>query len=223
MYNAFNRSVTTLEKVAQLSTREKHFVCIKKWTILYWFSTCQKRWEFIINRLALKTYEAILVVDRLKCAYSILLEHPYTAKAVVEIFTKEVIRLHAIHFSIISDYWQGSFWKKIFKEWCWKWVLFYLHLGWGGGYACYWRLLVDTGCLQVSFWIWLANFARDNCWALWAWSWSICYNYFYLLGPSCCWCMREALGMFFSLVTANCYRLHVHFHSMYLFVLELEI
>jgi len=61
--------------------------------------------DFIIGLLKSKGYTAILVVvDRLsKYSHFIPLKHPYTAKMLAEIFTMEVIRLHGILASILSD------------------------------------------------------------------------------------------------------------------------
>ncbi|MCI28157.1 transposon TF2-1 polyprotein [Trifolium medium] len=68
----------------------------------------------------LKGYEAILVVvDRLsKYCHFVPLKHPYTAKSIAEVFTKEVIRLHGIPRSIVSNrdpVFVSYFWKEILK------------------------------------------------------------------------------------------------------------
>lgn len=61
--------------------------------------------DFITGLPRSKGFEAIfVVVDRLtKYSHFIPLKHPYTARSVAEHFTKEVIRLHGIPSSIISD------------------------------------------------------------------------------------------------------------------------
>lgn len=50
-------------------------------------------------------YDAILVVvDRLsKYGHFLAFRHPFTAKRVVELFAKEIVKLHGIHKSIIND------------------------------------------------------------------------------------------------------------------------
>ncbi|MCI55144.1 RNA-directed DNA polymerase (Reverse transcriptase), partial [Trifolium medium] len=61
--------------------------------------------DFITGLPKSKGYEAILVVvDRLsKYVHFIPLKHPYTARMVAEVFVKEIVRLHGIPLSIISD------------------------------------------------------------------------------------------------------------------------
>lgn len=61
--------------------------------------------DFITRLSKSKDYEAIfMVVDRLsKYSHFIPLKHLYSVKILAEIFTKEVIRLHGIPLSIMSD------------------------------------------------------------------------------------------------------------------------
>jgi hypothetical protein len=61
--------------------------------------------DFITGLPKSKGFEAILVVvDRLsKYSHFVPLKHPYTAKTIAEIFVKEVVRLHGIPLSIVSD------------------------------------------------------------------------------------------------------------------------
>ena len=60
-----------------------------------------------------------MVVDRLsKYAYFILLKHPYITRKVTEVFTKEIVCLHGIPQSIVSDRDSLSVslcWKKLFR------------------------------------------------------------------------------------------------------------
>jgi len=75
--------------------------------------------DFITRLPKSNGYDAILVVvDHLsKYAHFIPLKHPYSTKSVAEVFTREVIRLHGIPASIVSDQdpvFVSLFWKELF-------------------------------------------------------------------------------------------------------------
>lgn len=58
------------------------------------------------------------MVDRLaKYAHFLSLHHPFTAKSMAELFVKEVVQLHGVPHSIVSDrvaIFISQFWQEIF-------------------------------------------------------------------------------------------------------------
>lgn len=76
--------------------------------------------DFITGLPRSKGHEAILVVvDRLlKHSHFIPLKHPYIARSIADVFVKEVVRLHGIPNSVISDrdqLFMSLFWSEFFK------------------------------------------------------------------------------------------------------------
>lgn len=76
--------------------------------------------DFIIRLPKSSGYDTILVVvDRLsKYSHFIPLSHPYTAKTVANVSCKEIVRLHGIPQSILSDrdaIFLSAFWQELFQ------------------------------------------------------------------------------------------------------------
>lgn len=75
--------------------------------------------DFIIGLPKSHGFDVVsIVVDRLsKYNHFIPLKHPYIAKRIAEIFVKEVVRLHGIPNSLLSDrdpLFVSLFWKELF-------------------------------------------------------------------------------------------------------------
>ncbi|WVZ17815.1 hypothetical protein V8G54_010797 [Vigna mungo] len=76
--------------------------------------------DFITGLPKSKGFQAIfVVVDRLsKYGNFTFLKHPYTARKIAELFAKEIVRLHGIPQSIVSDrdpVFMNLFWQELFR------------------------------------------------------------------------------------------------------------
>ena len=76
--------------------------------------------DFIEGLSKSQGYNVILVVvDRLtKYAHFIAVKHPYTVASIAQIFMDNVVRLHGLPQSIVSDrdtIFVSAFWKELFK------------------------------------------------------------------------------------------------------------
>lgn len=61
--------------------------------------------DFIVKLPKSQGYDAVLVVvdHQSKYGHFQLLKHPYLARIVAEVFVKEIVRIHGVSVSIVSD------------------------------------------------------------------------------------------------------------------------
>lgn len=76
--------------------------------------------DLVIGLPRAESFDSVLVVvDRLsKYAHFIPLKHPYSAASIAQIFIREIVRLHGIPQSILSDRdsaFTSLFWDELFK------------------------------------------------------------------------------------------------------------
>lgn len=121
--------------------------------------------DFITGLPKSKGFEAVfVVVDRLsKYSHFIPLKNPYSARTLAEIFTKEVVRLHGVPLSIISDrdpIFVSNFWQELFKlqETQLKMSTAY-HRQTDG------QTEVINRCLETFLWCFIAD--QPKTWVLW--------------------------------------------------------
>lgn len=76
--------------------------------------------DFIVGLPSPNSFDTILVVvDKFsKYSHFIALSHPFTAKTVAALFCREIVRLHGIPRSILSDrnvVFLSAFWQELFR------------------------------------------------------------------------------------------------------------
>ena len=78
--------------------------------------------DFIEGLPKSEGFSAILVVvDRFtKVSHFLPLKHPFTAASVAKVFLNNIVRLHGLPLSIVSDrdkIFTSAFWKELFQVW----------------------------------------------------------------------------------------------------------
>jgi len=123
-WKGMKRSITEYMAASPVCQQNKYIVSSSQ-RLLQPLPILEIIWEelsmdFIVKLPKSNGFDAIMVVvDRLsKYGRFIPLKHPYSARLVAEIFMKEVVRLHGVPVSIISDrdlLFMSLFWKVMFK------------------------------------------------------------------------------------------------------------
>lgn len=78
--------------------------------------------DFVVGLSKSKGFDTILVVEDRLSKYGhflLLLKRPYSTRSVADVFTREIVRLHGIPASIVSDrdpVFMSNFWQELFRR-----------------------------------------------------------------------------------------------------------